>query len=71
MVRPPNYPACKYCGKNHGGKCLYVQEDACCYECGEKGHKKSECPKFLRRQNRVPPLTEQPRPLIAPRDHPR
>jgi len=60
----PSYPTCKTCGKHHSGKCLY--EDFYCYECGQRGHRKSACPKLLGRQQRVIPPIVPPRPPIAP-----
>ena len=60
---------CGICGKNHGGKCLYGNVQ--CYECGEKGHKRSECPKIIENQNRALPSAEPLRPpFAAPRGRP-
>jgi len=60
----PSYPAYRICGKHHGGRCLY--EDIYCYECGQRGHRRSECPKFLGSQQRIVPPAVPPRPLSAP-----
>jgi len=55
-----NNPPCQYCGKLHGGICLFREER--CFECGERGHKRSECPKLTGKQDRAPPPAGPPRP---------
>jgi len=62
MSRPPN--PCRYCGKFHGGICLCGEGR--CYECKEKGHKKSECPKLVGGHSRGPPPAGPPRPPTGP-----
>jgi len=62
MTRPPN--PCRYCGKPHGRVCLFGQGR--CYECGDLGHKKSECQKLMEGQNRAPLPMGLPRPSTAP-----
>jgi len=62
MYRP--LTPCRYCGKLHGGVCLFGQGR--CYECGELGHKKSECPKLVGEPNKAPPPAGLPRPPTAP-----
>jgi len=64
MTRPPHYPNCRTCGKSHPGRCFY--ENLHCYECGQRGHKRSECLKLIGSQNRVIPSTKLPRPPLAP-----
>jgi len=62
MTRPPN--PCRYCGKLHGGVCLFGQGR--CYECRELGHKRNECPKLMEGQSRAPLPMGPPRPSTAP-----
>ena len=64
MFRPLNYPTCRICGKNHSGRCLY--EGLYYYECGQRGHKKSECLKLMGSQNRAIAPIAPPRPPLAP-----
>jgi len=64
MFKPPSYPTCRICGKNHSGRCLY--EGLYCYECGQRGHKRNECPRLLGNQQRVILPTAPPRPPLAP-----
>ena len=59
-----SFNPCRHCGKRHGGICLAGQGR--CYECGDFGHRKSECPKLRGEQNQAPspaglPLTAPPR----------
>ena len=66
----PRYPVCGNCGKRHEGKCLFGSGS--CYECGQWGHRRSECPKLVGSQQRIlppaAPPTEPSRPLaVAPR----
>jgi len=66
----PRYPVCRNCGKRHEGKCLFGSGS--CYECGQWGHRRSECPKLVGSQQRImppaAPPTKPPRPLaVAPR----
>ena len=63
MIRPPNYPTYRICDKNHSRRCLYG--NLYCYECGQRGHKRSECPTIIGSQNRAIPSTEPPRPPLA------
>jgi len=64
-ITGPPKPYCRIYGKKHGGKCLYGSVQ--CYECGEKGHKKSKCLEATGNQNRAMPSTEQPRLCCTPR----
>jgi len=50
--------------KFHGRICLYGEGR--CYECREKGHKKSACPKLVGGQSGAPPAAGPPRPPTAP-----
>jgi len=60
MSQTSNNPPCQYCGKPHGGICLF--REGRCFECRERGHKRSECPKLAGKQDRAPPSAGPPRP---------
>jgi len=64
ITGPPHYPNCRTYGKSNPGRCFY--ENLHCYECGQRGHKRSECPKLIGSQHRAIPSTEPPRPPLAP-----
>jgi len=59
----PSYPPCRICGKHHGGKCLYGS--GYCFECGQWGHKRIECPKISGSQQGVTSLAAPPAALPA------
>ncbi|XP_063942652.1 uncharacterized protein LOC135150319 [Daucus carota subsp. sativus] len=42
--RKTTIPECKKCGLKHGGDICY-RADGLCYNCGEKGHIATQCPK--------------------------
>ena len=63
MSQTSNNPPCQYCGKPHGGICLF--REGRCFECRERGHKRSECPELTGKQDRAPPPVGPPRPLAA------
>jgi len=65
MSEPPKFPPCRFCGKYHTGPCAFGSDR--CFECGEKGHKWSECPKLGRGQDRTLPSTGPPRPPVPAR----
>ena len=62
--KQPKYGTCKDCGKNHPERCYFGSDR--CYECEEQGHKRNQCPKLVRGQDRTQFLTEQLRPMTAP-----
>jgi len=66
MFGPPKNSVCQNCGRNHTGRCFFAPGNDHCYECGEWGHKKYQCPKLMRGQDRTQVPTEQPGPLTAP-----
>jgi len=63
MSRASNNPPCQYCGRPHSGICFF--REGRCFECREKGHKRSECPKHAGKQDRAPFPTGLPRPLAT------
>jgi len=60
MSKGSNNPPCQYCGRPHSGICLFRKGR--CFECREKGHKRSECPKLTGKQGRAPFPAGPPRP---------
>ncbi|KAJ0902482.1 putative nucleotidyltransferase, Ribonuclease H [Helianthus annuus] len=68
-----NVPLCKFCKKRHFGKCNRIcnfckttghREENCrkktiiCYNCGEAGHIKPECPKLINPADNKPKAAE-------------
>ncbi|KAJ0176394.1 hypothetical protein K1T71_007573 [Dendrolimus kikuchii] len=51
----PTFFHCKECGRccqEKGHVCGVIVESQSCYNCNEKGHKKSECPKLSKKGNK-------------------
>jgi len=60
MSKASNNPPCQCRGKPHSGICLF--REGRCFECRERGHKRSECSKLAGKQDRTPFPAGPPRP---------